>query len=230
MYNGNPQMSNKNANRNSNKWLISRLKTSGSKKKYVDSADFADERHSKRRQNWADLPMREGMGRNAKAISGKINYGLLVRFLEGKVGQQWETIHAEILERIPTKLKAYKDCVYWFVADLVEVQGEAIWDKREQKYLRMDPDAPHNFDQFAYKKFYVNPDNGQLTRIPTPPSSKYTKQLNESELRKFREEQQQVARCRKQIQQAENDKLEQKTQELLSQHNRHKKDDSAAAT
>lgn len=211
-------MSNKGKDKGSKKWLISRLKTSGSKKKYVESGDFADDRNSKRRQNWEDLPMREGMSKTFQFFNNRVNYGLLVRFLRGKVGQPWQEVHAEILARIPSNLQAYKDCTKWFVADLVEVKEGQLWDKREQKYLKLDHTSPDDFSRYTYKEFYVNPNSGCLERI-IKPSTKYTKTLSSVELRQFREEQQQVERCKTEQQKLALQKAKQTARQLLSQHN-----------
>ena len=127
-------MSNK-GKQHSKKWLISRLKTSGSKKRYVDSDDFADERNSKYRKNWDHLPQKEGMGKSFKFFNSKINYGLLVRFLRGNVGGYWPDIYDEIMDRIPTNLSEYKDCVDWFVAQQVEQKEDGLWDKQSQKWV-----------------------------------------------------------------------------------------------
>jgi len=42
------------------KWLITRLKTSGSKKKHVESGDYADTRNAKKQKHVEDLPKYEG--------------------------------------------------------------------------------------------------------------------------------------------------------------------------
>jgi hypothetical protein len=47
-------MSNKNINY-TKKWLISRLKTSGSKKRYIPSVDYADTRNSRSSKDWETL-------------------------------------------------------------------------------------------------------------------------------------------------------------------------------
>ena len=111
------------------------------------------------------MPKYEGMGRSFKFFNGKINYGLLVRFLRGKVGEDWQQVHAEILERIPTDLLEYKDCIQWFVADLVEKKQDGLWDKRAQKYLKLAADEPSHWTAYEVKEFYVDPDSSLLVRV-----------------------------------------------------------------
>ena len=178
-------MSNKGKN-HSKKWLITRLKTSGSKRRYVIDGDYADTRNSKKNNDWENLPSYEGMGKSFKFFNSKINYGLLVRFLRGKTGSDWNLVYDEIMERIPTDLIEYKDCVRWFVADLVE-KKDGLWDKREQKYLRLTPNEPHDWNDYATKEFYVDPDSSILMRIKDFPSSRKTKGMSTEELREYRD-------------------------------------------
>lgn len=158
-------MSNKNRNHNK-KWLISRLKTSGSKRRYVSDGDYAEERNSKSRKDWEILPTKEGMGKSSKFYNNKINYGLLVRFLRGKVGKDWSEIHSEIMQRIPSNLSEYGDCIQWFVSDLVEEKDSGLWDKREQKFIRA-PETDKNLmaSEYCYKEFFVDPKSNRLCQV-----------------------------------------------------------------
>lgn len=179
-------MSNKRKNHNK-KWLITRLKTSGSKRRYVIDGDYSDTRNSKKNKDWDNLPSHEGMGKSFKFFNNKINYGLLVRFLRGKAGCDWDEVSQEIGERIPTDLLEYKDCVKWFVADLIENREDGLWDKREQKYLRLDPNEPFDWNLYISKEFYVDPETNSLVRIKDFPSNRKTKGMDSEQLRKFRE-------------------------------------------
>lgn len=184
-------MSNKSRDHNK-KWLISRLKTSGSKKKYVENGDYADLRNSKKERNPDNLPKYEGMGKSRQFFNGKVNYGLLIRFLRGRIGDYWTVVHQEIMERIPTNLAEYKECVEWFVADLVEEEDDGLWDKRAQRYLKLDPDEPADPDYYTFKEFYVDPNTNRLSKIADSPSNKRVKSMTKNELREFRECQQQL--------------------------------------
>ena len=99
------------------------MKTSGSKRRYVYSQDYANTRNSKRKQKLEELPNFEGMSKSMAFYNGKINTSLLKRFLINQVGKDWDEVLEEIISRIPTKLLDYKECIYWYVADKVEIIG-----------------------------------------------------------------------------------------------------------
>ncbi len=184
-------MSNKSRDHNK-KWLITRLKTSGSKRKYVESGDYADTRSAKKQKHIEDLPKYEGMGQARKFFNSRVNYGLLIRFLRGRIGDDWNEVHQEIMERIPSNLSDYKMCVEWFVADLVEEEENELFDKRDQRYLKLDPDERADPDYYTFKEFYVDPETNKLCKIADAPSNKHVKGLTKDELREFRECQQQL--------------------------------------
>jgi hypothetical protein len=169
-------MSNK-GQRHSKRWLISRLKTSGSKRRYVNDGDYSDTRNSKKNKNWDELPNFEGMGQSFKFFNGKINYGLLIRFLKGKNGSSWDDIQKEVSERIPSNLSEYKDCLRWFVADLIEKREDGLWDKREQKFLLLNPNEPYDWNTHVSKEFYVDPDSNVLVKIADFQSKRKTNSL-----------------------------------------------------
>ncbi len=173
------------------KWLITRLKTSGSKKKHVESGDYADTRNAKKQKHVEDLPKYEDMGQARKFFNSRVNYGLLIRFLRGRIGDDWNEVHEEIMERIPSNLSEYRMCVEWFVADLVEEEENELFDKRDQRYLKLDPDERADPDYYTFKEFYVDPETNKLSKIADAPSNKHVKGLTKDELREFRECQQQ---------------------------------------
>lgn len=207
-------MSNKGKNHNK-KWLISRLKTSGSKRRYVIDGDYSDTRNSKKNKDWDNLPSYEGMGKSFKFFNSKINYDLLVRFLRGKVGSDWNEVIKEIEERIPTNLLEYKDCVKWFVSDLIEKREDGLWDKREQKYLRLEPNEPFDWNLYISKEFYVNPDTNSLIRVKDFPSNRKTKGMNSEQLRTFRENEKRSKLEKKKTIKAEKEEFKNKAKELL---------------
>lgn len=184
-------MSNKSRDHNK-KWLITRLKTSGSKKKYVEDGDYADSRNSKKEKDIDNLPKHEGMGKSRQFFNSKVNYGLLVRFLRGRIGDDWHDVHQEIMDRIPTNLLEYKACVEWFVADLIEEEEDGLWDKREQKYLKLDSEEVADPYNYTFKEFYVDPSTNKLSKIADAPACKRIKGMSKDELRTFREYQQQM--------------------------------------
>ena len=174
-------MSNKNKN-HTKKWLISRLKTSGSKRRYIENKDYADSRNSKSNSDWQNLPINEGMGKSYQFFNSKINYGLLVRFLRTQVGNDWKLIQAEISLRIPTDLQEYQDCVKWFVADLVEKREGEIWDKGARKFLKISSTKNTDRTLHSHKEFYVEPETNILIKVNDFPSRKQTKGLNSENL------------------------------------------------
>lgn len=147
------------------RWLISKLKTSGSKRERVINADYSDTRNSKREADLEYLPKHESIGKSSRFFNGKINYGLLLRFLRGKAGTDWKTVHEEIMQRIPTNLSEYKDCIYLFVADMVDKHNGKLWDRKSQKYLRSPNDS--FLALYETKEFYVDPETGLLLETPT---------------------------------------------------------------
>ena len=66
-----------------------------------------------------ELPHRESIKSTSHFYNGKINYGLVVRFLRGKIGENWDDVYSEIINRIPLAIRDYKEMIFWFVADKV---------------------------------------------------------------------------------------------------------------
>lgn len=157
--------------RNHNKrWLISMMKTSGSKRRHVANGRYADERHLQKTKDFEDLPAWESIKSTQKFYNGKISYGLLVRFLRGKVGEDWDQVHNEIIARIPTKLLDYREMIFWFVADKVEMIDGRPWNKRSQQFIWMgEAVAPVYWPNIKvgpqYIEFYVDPSSNKLVRI-----------------------------------------------------------------
>ncbi len=147
------------------RWRISRLKTSGSKRKYVIDGDYADTRHSKRNRQLDGVSMREGMGRSARFYNGKINYGLMRRFLRGQVGRDWVQVEKEISKRIPRDLPEYQECVRWFVADRVAHTEQGLWDRRSQRFLYLDRAQKYSYVRSVFKEFYVDPVTNRLVEV-----------------------------------------------------------------
>lgn len=106
------------------------MKTSGSKRRYLLNGRYANDRHIQKTKDFEDLPSHESIKSTQRFYNGKINYGLLVRFLRGRVGSDWSETYQEILARIPSKLMDYKEMIYWFVADQVDLVDGRIWNRR----------------------------------------------------------------------------------------------------
>lgn len=152
------------------RWLISMMKTSGSKRERVLNRRYADDRHLQYQSSFEDLPQHESIKSVAKFYNGKINYGLLVRFLRGQVGKDWDEVYSEIISRIPSKLLDYKEMVYWFVADKVEFIDGRPWNKKSQQFIWtgeiFETVTIENIKAAPeFTEFYVHPDTNCLVRI-----------------------------------------------------------------
>jgi len=156
------------------------MKTSGSKRERITNGRYADERHLQDNIELEDLPQNESIKTTKKFYNGKINYGLLVRFLRGQVGNDWDEVYSEIISRIPTKLLAYKEMVFWFVADKVEIVNGRPWNKKSQQFIWNGEDYKlvHYTEiktQPEFKEFYVDPTTNKLVRIEQRSFKRMTK-------------------------------------------------------
>ena len=154
------------------RWLISIMKTSGSKRVSLMNGRYADTRNSKKSRELEDLPSHESIKATAKFYNGKINYRLLVRFLRTQVGNDWDKVYSEIIARIPTKLLDYKEMIFWFVADKVDFIDDKPWNRKTQGFIWTGEPYPHRVHISEYKKtpefreFYVDPNTNKLVQIP----------------------------------------------------------------
>jgi hypothetical protein len=149
---------------------MSVMKTSGSKRKRVRNGRYADERHLQHTKDYDKLPSHESIKTTEKFGNGKINYGLLVRFLRNQVGKNWDDVYSEIIARIPAKLQDYKEMVFWFVADKVEIIEGRPWNKKTQQFIWTGESfGPIHYSEIKqapeFKEFYVDPETNKLVRI-----------------------------------------------------------------
>ena len=152
------------------RWLMSMMKTSGSKRDRILNGSYAEDRHLQKNAEIENLPIHESIKSTFKFYNNKINYGLLVRFLRKQVGNDWDEVHSEIISRIPTKLLDYKDIIYEFVADKVEIRNGRPWNKKSQRFIwageSIDTNTPGQIaDRLEWKEFYVDPDTNKLMHI-----------------------------------------------------------------
>jgi len=156
--------------KHSKRWLMSRMKTSGSKRRYVGSFRYADERHEWKDADIETLPLGQSVKSSNKFYNGKINYGILVRFLRGRIGNDWDAVYSEIIRRIPTRLLEHKEMVFWFVANEVEVIDGRLWDRKKQKFiwnekLRQEGQTGKYWSDSVQYEFYVDPTTNLLQHI-----------------------------------------------------------------
>lgn len=152
------------------RWLISVMKTSGSKRRDILNGRYSDERHLQNNLDFQNLPQHESIKATKQFYNGKINYGLLVRFLRGQVGNDWDIVYSEIISRIPTKLLDYKHMIFWFVADKVEFIDGRPWNKKSQQFIWTGGEIkPVHYTQLKTQpeliEFYVHPETQKLIRI-----------------------------------------------------------------
>lgn len=149
------------------RWLISQMKTSGSKRVRIINPSYSETRQKYNNTDFEDIPSFESFSKQPQFYNGKINYDLLVRFLNGQINKNWDEVYSEILQRIPTKLMDYKEMIFWFVPDKVEIDGAKILNLKSQKYIYIEnSDAnSENLHQFDFFKFYVNPIDNNLIKI-----------------------------------------------------------------
>lgn len=154
----------------SKRWLMSRMKTSGSERKYVVNGRYADERHEWKDADIECLPTNVSIKSTYKFYNGKINYGILIQFLRGQIGKDWDIVYSEIIGRIPTRLLEYKEMIFWFVANEVEIVDDKLWDKKKQKFIwtenldTQEISKKQWFDYVSYE-FYVDPITNLLQHI-----------------------------------------------------------------
>lgn len=152
------------------RWLISKMKTSGSKRDHLGNGTFAEERNTKKYTDIENLPSHESIKKAREFYNGKINTGLLVRFLRGQIGNDWDTVYSEIIARIPARLLDYKEIALWYVSDKVEMKDGRLWDLREQKFIYFGDEYRHiHFSERMLAEhvteFYVDPETNKLMHI-----------------------------------------------------------------
>ena len=150
---------------------MSMMKTSGSKRERVINDSYSDERDKKKSSDLEDLPERESIKTTQQFYNGKVNFGPLVRFLRSSVGKDWNNVHSEIISRIPTKMLDYKDAIFWFVADRVDIREGKLWNRENRKYIWREEDSEFlntlkHPDFPDWKEFYVDPETNTLKQIP----------------------------------------------------------------
>ncbi len=148
--------------KNSKRWLLSKLKSSGSKKKFDYTKDYNREKFVL--DQFDGLPKHESMHRSDGNIKAKLNLGPLISFLASNVNKDWDFVYSEYCSRIPSELFFYKDIIFDIVADKIEFREDRIIDLKMGRPL-FTKETGLNSPVFSHKKFYVNPINNLLMKI-----------------------------------------------------------------
>jgi hypothetical protein len=148
--------------RNQKRWLIDRLKSSGSRKRWVSNVNYSDFRNSKVAEDLEDLPKRESYKKSMEIYNGKINFGLFFRFLSKNVGKNWEIVAHEIEQRIPTRLK-HIDVIGMLVATKLEYVDGKLWCKENHRFVISKPESIETKTLRIFK-FYVDPITNLLVK------------------------------------------------------------------
>ena len=162
------------------------MKSSGSRRDHLVNGSFAEERNTKKYVDVENLPSHESIKRTQEFYNGKINTGLLVRFLRGQIGNDWDNVYSEIVARIPAKLLDYKEIALWYVADKVEIKDGKLWNKRSQKYIYTE--GQYMLTHYSEIKlsedifeFYVDPGTNKLIHNTQKAFKRITKSRNKEE-------------------------------------------------
>lgn len=146
---------------NSKRWLLSKLKSSGSKKKFDYAEDYKRQKTST--DDMENLPKRESMHKSESNLRAKLNLGPLVKFLGSNLNKNWDHVYSEYCSRIPNELEFYKDIIYDFVADKVEIRENEIINLRTGKKIFIKGKTTPSFN-YEYKKFFVHPESNLLLK------------------------------------------------------------------
>lgn len=141
------------------RWLMSMMKTSGSKRDRILNGSYSEDRHLQKNRETEELPVHESIKSTINFYNNKINYSL-----------DWDEVHSEIISKIPTKLLAYKEMIYWFVADKVEIRDGRLWNRKSQQFiwtgqLLESQTLERKTDMQGMKEFYVDPGTNKLVHI-----------------------------------------------------------------
>lgn len=201
------------------RWLISVLKTSGSKRRYISNGSFTDERNTKKHQKIENMPSYESIS----SAYHVLNYGILVRFLRGKIGHDWDNVYSEIVSRIPTKLYDQKEIISRFVADKTVLINGNPYNKIDNKFIWTAKQGEYNYE-FDNCAFYVCSATNKLLKVEDKSSKKRTKRFEKGELKKYRENEKKWKTERKKYFKEVKNKSQFLVKEILAESNKEKKE------
>lgn len=142
--------------------------------------------------------------------------------MRSQVGNDWDEVYSETISRIPTKLLDYKEIVFWFVADKIELIDGNPYNKKSKKFIWTSEQGEYNFN-FDNSDFYVFPVTNKLLKVEDKPSKRETKNLEQAELRKYRENKKNKRLLEKKQKQENSSAIEENARINLSENNKLKK-------
>lgn len=137
------------------KWLL--RKTSGSRAKHKTKGDFSDNRNGKS-DVYENMPRRESMqGKNAKRTY--LDTTLVYRWLQSKIGENFNDVYAVFLTRIqPKYLDEYRNCIF----DYLEPSKTVVFE--EGVVFGTLHDARVELP-YGMKKLYVDPNSNLIKKV-----------------------------------------------------------------
>ncbi|TKC12730.1 hypothetical protein FA048_03680 [Pedobacter polaris] len=137
------------------KWLL--RKSSGSKSKYKVKGDYSDDRVADLNL-LNELPLRESV----KTSKSFLDTGLVKKWLNNYVDQDFDFIYSEFIKRIqPKYLNEYKECIFWYA----EPRANVSFDEEGNVYGAWNG-KPVKLPNSQSSTFYVDPATNLLKRIP----------------------------------------------------------------
>lgn len=104
-----------------------------------------------------DLPSRTAMAPNKRNYP---TFKPLLKFLKSKIGQHWDKIYSEIVQRIPYDVRAKNDPIDWYVALNVTINPDkSIFDEKKRRMISLDGKTSD------WEHFYVHPVSKVLHRL-----------------------------------------------------------------
>lgn len=138
------------------KWLL--RKASGSRSKHKESGDFSSRRNANFSKDFDDLPTRESIqGKNTKRTY--LDTGLVYRWLQTKVNQDFDAVYSQFLTRIqPKYLDEYRNCIFQYLepSKTVVIEENIIYGTLHNARVALP---------YGKKKLYVDPVSNLIKKV-----------------------------------------------------------------
>ena len=153
------------------KWLFDKGRTSGSRKRWSYGGDFANERSTKQFKELEDAPKKSGM-KTGKVFNNRLSFKPLRRFLNSRVGKDWDVIYSEIKDRMPADIWDYHKPAELYVSIKVDIMpdGKIIY-KQGWGVSRVTISEDGVTSKYGrYSHYYVHPETNLLCKLKPSPS------------------------------------------------------------